>query len=365
MTTELPLNRIIHGDCLEVLATFPEKSIDLIFADPPYNLQLQGELWRPNQTYVDSVDDSWDQFESYSEYDQFTCDWLQAVRRVMKSTSSLWVSGTYHNIFRVGNLMQNMGFWLLNTVVWYRPNSMPNFNGTRLKNDVEFIIWAKKSQDSKYHFNYQLLKQFNDGKQLGSQWQIPICASPERLVDEHGKKIHSTQKPEALLQRILLASGKPNLIALDPFSGTGTTAAVAKRYHMHWIGIEREEQYVNASRKRLENTQPISQKDKLFKLFAKPKPPKVAFKKLIEHGYLHTGQSLFLHKTNYVAEILPDSDLRVDEHIGSIHMLGKELLQSPSCNGWKAWQYEAEDGAHQMIDVLRQQYRREVLGFDG
>lgn len=362
MIDPLPYNQILEGDCLQILPTLPPESIDVVFADPPYNLQLQNELWRPNQTFVDSVDDSWDRFGSYAEYDQFTCDWLQAVRRVMKPKSSLWVSGTYHNIFRVGKLMQDLGFWTLNTVIWYRPNSMPNFNGTRLKNDVEYIIWAKRDQDSQYHINYQLLKHFNEGKQLGSFWQIPICSGRERLVDAHGDKLHSTQKPEALLERILLASARPDFIALDPFSGTGTTAAVAKRYHLRWVGIERDPIYVAASRERLAQVEPIAKTDPLFRLFARSKPPRVAFSKLIEAGYLAIGQPLYLHKTGHVAHIMPDHSLRVADQGGSIHQLGKALLQTHSCNGWQAWHYAAQDGTHHPLDVLRRRYRREVLG---
>ena len=224
------VNRIIKGDCIETLQKLPEGSVDLIFADPPYNLQLQQDLWRPNHTHVAAVDDKWDQFDDFAAYDAFTRSWLLAARRVMKKTSTIWVSGTYHNIFRVGNILQDLDFWILNTITWFKPNAMPNFRGTRLKNDVEFVIWAKYSEKSKYTFHHHLMKQFNDSKQLGSVWTIPVCGGAERLKDETGKKLHSTQKPEELLKRIILASSNVSDVVLDPFLGSGTTAAVANNF---------------------------------------------------------------------------------------------------------------------------------------
>jgi len=357
-------NQILQGDCLDIMPQLAPQSVDVIFADPPYNLQLQNELWRPNQTKVDAVNDDWDQFRNYEEYDAFTRAWLSAARRIMKDKSSIWISGTYHNIHRVGKIMQDMGFWLLNMVTWYKPNAMPNFNGTRLKNDVEFVIWAKKTEKSSYHINYQLLKQFNDGKQLGSFWQIPICSRHERLVDDEGNKLHSTQKPQELLRRILLASGKPGFVVLDPFSGTGTTAAVAKELHMQWIGIERDARYIQASRKRVEAQLPLGPLAPLLQDFSREKAPKVAFRKLIEQGFLSVGQTLYLDNTEYEAEILAGGDLRYNGSKGSIHKLGKELKGTRSCNGWKHWRYrDKQTGERVLIDALRHAYRLEHYNY--
>lgn len=362
MTKKLPLNQIIQGDSVLEMAKLPAESIDVIFADPPYNLRLRKELWRPNQTKVDAVDDEWDQVfdaekaEDYTVYDDFTIAWLKAARRIMKPKSSIWISGSYHNIFRVGKIMQDIGFWILNTVVWSKPNAMPNFNGTRLKNDVEFVIWAKKSDKSSYHFNYQLMKRFNDSKQLGSVWEIPICSGSERLTDAAGVKLHSTQKPEKLLRRILLAAGKPNFTVLDPFSGTGTTAAIAKELHMNWIGIERDEHYIEASRKRIESVKQLLDTDSLFIDFAREKPPRVGFRKLIEHGYLEIGQTLYLDKPNYEAKITENAKLKAGKQIGSIHSLACILKNVPSTNGWRHWHYEAKDGSRYPIDMLRYEY---------
>jgi modification methylase len=363
MKDKLPLNEIIHGDSIEVLKTLPRESVDVVFADPPYNLQLQNQLWRPNQTKVDAVDDDWDQFDDFAAYDKFTVAWLEAVRRVMKPKSSIWISGTYHNIFRVGQIMQNIGFWILNTVTWHKANAMPNFNGTRLKNDVEFVIWAKKSEKSTYHFNYQLMKHFNDDKQLGSVWSIPICSGSERLTDANGNKLHSTQKPEELLRRILLASGTPDAVVLDPFSGTGTTAKMAKVLHMNWIGIERDEQYIIPSRQRVEKAE-LSPNDELFNEFARKEPPKVDFNELVKYGYLEIGQSLYLDKPDYEAQILADGTLKYNGSRGSIHQLGKELKGTQSCNGWKHWLFKDTDtGRLVPIDILRENFRLRQHGY--
>lgn len=368
MTIAAFLDQIHHANSIEMMASLPAKSVDVVFADPPYNLRLRGELWRPNQTKVDAVNDDWDQVwdhydetaADYSEYDAFTRDWLRAVQRVLKDKSSLWVSGTYHNIFRVGAIMQDLGYWVLNTITWYKPNGMPNFNGTRFKNDVEFIIWAKKSEKSRYHFNYQLMKRFNDGKQLGAFWTIPICAGPERLLDADGKKLHSTQKPEELLRRILLASGKPGAVVLDPFSGSGTTAAVAKELHMRWIGIEQEALYIEPSRQRVAAKRPLPPDDALLREFAQEKPPRVAFAELVRAGYLCAGQALYLGQ--YEAVVQPDGSLQHNGKRGSIHKLGKELTQAPSCNGWTHWHYRDEAGTLRSIDTLREKFREERYG---
>jgi len=358
MAKQSLINQIIQGDSIQILKTLPRESVDVVFADPPYNLQLKQDLWRPDHSKVDAVNDKWDQFGSYDDYDAFTRAWLEAVRPVMKSRSSIWISGTYHNIFRVGKIMQDIGFWLLNTVVWHKTNPMPNFNGTRLKNDVEFIIWAKKSEKSTYHFNYQLMKHFNEGKQLGSVWVIPICNGGERLTDADGNKLHSTQKPEELLRRILLAAGKPNAVVLDPFSGSGTTAAVAKGLHMKWIGIERDERYIEPSRQRIDMVIPISKSDSLFRDFAERRQRRVAFRELVKNGYLEVGQTLYLDQTEYQAEILTDGTLKYNGTQGSIHWLSKELKGIRTCNGWKQWRYEdAETGELVLIDALRDSYR--------
>lgn len=351
-------NQILQGDTLEILPTLPKASVDLIFADPPYNLQLQQDLWRPNLTLVDPVDDDWDQFESMTDYDDFTRRWLQAAREIMKETATIWVSGTYHNIFRVGAIMQDLGFWILNTVSWFKPNAMPNFKGTRLKNDLEFVIWAKYSANSRYTFHHHQMKQFNDGKQLGSMWTIPVCAGEERLKDEHGKKLHSTQKPEELLKRIILASSKPGDLVLDPFLGSGTTAAMAKRFHRRWLGIEREDIYVSAAQKRIDLVEPISFDDPLIQDALKKKPQQIPFGMLLEQNYLSPGQELILDKPESRAVILENGRLKVNGFTGSIHKLGAHLKKVPFCNGWVHWQYiDPDTGQLLPIDTLRQHLR--------
>lgn len=354
----LALDTIYQGDCLDILPTLPAMSVDMIFADPPYNLQLEKELWRPNLTPVDAVDDEWDRFDSFADYDTFTRNWLAAARRIMKDTSTIWVSGTYHNIFRVGAIMQDLGFWLLNTVTWYRTNAMPNFRGTRLKNDVEFIIWAKRSKTSTYAFNYHKMKQFNDGKQLGSVWQIPICGRGERLKGENGKKLHSTQKPEALLHRIILASSNVGDIVLDPFLGTGTTAAVAKQLHRHWIGMDANELYIEAARNRINNTIPLPTDDP--DLTVRKKPRRVPFHKLLEHQYLSPNQRLYLKKTDHVSTIMPDGSIKLNGYVGSIHDVAKRVKNLGTCNGWTQWYYlDEETGEKHLIDALRDRFREE------
>jgi DNA modification methylase len=364
MTQALPLNQIVRGDTLEVLTKLPSASVDLVFADPPYNLQLHQELWRPNQTQVDGVDDAWDQFEDFAAYDAFTRGWLDGARRVMKDTATIWVSGTYHNIFRVGSIMQDLGFWILNTVSMYKHNAMPNFRGTRLKNDVEFVIWAKRTETSRYTFNHHLMKQFNEGKQLGSVWTIPVCAGPERLKDADGKKLHPTQKPEELLKRIIVASSKPGDVVLDPFLGSGTTAAVAKQFHRHWIGIERDPIYIEAAQQRIDNVQQMLF-DELGEYIPTEKPSKVPFNELLKQGYLQPGQALYLDVPESTAVILDDGQLQSNGYIGSIHRVGALLKNAPSCNGWMHWQYiDAVDGIKRPIDVLRSAIREQNEGLD-
>ena len=375
MTNKLPICEVIEGDTLKVLPTWPAKSVDMVFADPPYNLQLRNELWRPNITKVDAVDDEWDQFagqnttEVFQAYDEFTRAWLSEVRRVMKDDATIWVSGTYHNIFRVGTIMQDLGFWVLNTITWFKPNAMPNFNGTRLKNDVEFVIWAKKSEKSKYTFHHHMMKQFNDfspDKQLGSVWKISATGGTERLKGDDGKKLHPTQKPEELLKRIIVASSNLGDIVLDPFLGSGTTAAVAHYLHRKWVGIEADHGYAEGAKKRILRVEPLAENDPLIKEAIKQKPKRVAFKQLVDEGYLKPDQKLYLDKIQddtHTAVIQPSGDLYVNSSVnrrGSIHQVGKELKNAPSCNGWVHWYYQDADGQLHPIDKLREKYRSKL-----
>jgi modification methylase len=353
------LDQILHGDALEVLPTLPRESADLVFADPPYYLQLRRELWRPNMTRVDAVDEAWDQFDDFAAYDDFTRAWLLAVRRVMKPTATIWISGTYHNIFRVGAIMQDLGFWLLNTITWYKPNATPNFHGTRLKNDVEFVIWAKRGKTGRYTFNHQEMKEFNDGKQLGSVWAITTCIGRERLRDAEGDKLHPTQKPEELLKRIILASSNPGDVVLDPFVGTGTSVAVARWLHRHWIGIDSDAAYVEAARARVAAIQPLDPADPLLLPSARSRARRVPFSVLLERGYLQVGQTLYLKHSDHQAEILENGYLQSDGRIGTIHRLGAQLKNVPSCNGWMQWYYEDEEtGQRRPLDVLRKRVRQ-------
>jgi DNA modification methylase len=359
MTTnfQLPLNQIIHGDSLDILAQLPKHSVDLVFADPPYNLQLQQDLWRPNMTQVNAVNDAWDKFENIAAYDRFTQTWLRLVHNVMKPHASIWVSGTYHNIYRVGRLMQDLGFWLLNTVTWLKPNAMPNFRGMRLKNDVEFIIWATRSPRTGYIFNHHQMKQFNTGKQLGSVWTIPHCGGDERLRDADGKKLHPTQKPEELLRRIIVASSIPGHVVLDPFMGTGTTAAVAIELNRQWLGIERDIVYVEAAQRRIAKVQPLDPTDPLLTYDTPRRGQRVAFKVLVKHNWLKPGDLLYLDHPQYTAEILQEGLLRVNGQIASIHRMAAILKDVPSSNGWLHWLYVDENGVRVPIDRLRVSFR--------
>jgi modification methylase len=357
MAAKLALNRILQGDTLDILPQLPAGCVDLIFADPPYNLQLQQDLWRPNMTRVDAVDDAWDQFDSFSAYDAFTREWLAAARRVMKETATIWVSGTYHNIFRVGAIMQDLGFWILNTVTWQKTNAMPNFRGVRLRNDAEFIIWAKYSEKSRYTFNHHLMKRFNEGKQLGSVWAIRACGGPERLRDAAGRRLHPTQKPEELLTRIIAASSRPGDLVLDPFLGSGTTAVIAQRLHRNWIGIEREPVYYRAAKKRIKAVIPVAADDPLLTDIAERRK-RIPFRILLEHGYLEEGQILYLDKPDSAAIILANGHLQANGYTGSIHKVGAQLKRVPSCNGWAHWYYiDPTTGGRVVIDTLRERIR--------
>ncbi|MDX2137189.1 MAG: DNA methyltransferase [Chloroflexota bacterium] len=355
----LPLDQVLEGDSMALLATLPEKSVDLIFADPPYNLQLQNELLRPNQTLVDAVDDEWDQFASLSDYDAFSRDWLTACRRVLKDDGTIWVIGSYHNIFRVGSIMMDLGYWILNDVVWHRTNPMPNFRGTRFTNATETLIWAQKSKEQKrYTFNYHAMKALNDDKQMPNVWQIPICSGAERLKID-GKKAHSTQKPEALLYRVILSSSNQGDVVLDPFFGSGTTGAVAKRLHRHFIGIERQPEYVALARARIDAIAVTLPDDALLHTPSKRDLPRVGFGALVEAEYVGIGQLLYSQDRQHWAIVRADGRLTANDISGSIHQVGAALLGQEGCNGWEFWY--AEDAAGQLIsiDALRSRYRQE------
>ena len=361
----MQLDHIYQGDSLEILAELPERSVDLIFADPPYNLQLRQALRRPNTSLVAAVDDAWDKFEDFASYDRFTHAWLTASRRVLKDTGALWVIGSYHNIYRVGAIMQDLGFWLLNDVAWVKDNPMPNFRGVRLTNAHETLLWAQKSRvQKKRTFNYHALKQLNDGKQMRSDWALPICSGAERLR-VNGAKVHSTQKPEALLYRVILASSNPGDVILDPFFGTGTTGAVAKRLGRSYIGIEREAAYVEAARARIAAVaEPTDDPEALGRIPTKRSAPRLPFAALLERGLLLPGQSLFFRgRRETAATILADGTLRAaDGTRGSIHAIGAHVGGLPTCNGWEHWHYAVATGALAPIDVLRERVRGELAG---
>ena len=353
----LPLDTILAGDCIEVMNSLPEGSIDLIFADPPYNLQLKGDLHRPDNSKVDAVDDAWDQFDSFKVYDQFTRDWLKAARRLLKPNGAIWVIGSYHNIFRVGTALQDAGFWILNDVIWRKSNPMPNFRGKRLTNAHETMIWASKSEGAKYTFNYEALKELNEGLQMRSDWVLPICSGHERLKDDKGEKAHPTQKPESLLHRVLVGSSNPGDVILDPFFGTGTTGAVAKLLGRHYIGIEREERYRRVAEARLGQVRALDAAA-LQTTVSKRAQPRIAFGQLVERGLLRPGEVL-VNARGQAAKVRVDGSLVSAEHRGSIHQVGALLEGAPSCNGWTYWQFR-RDGQLIPIDILRQQIRAEL-----
>jgi site-specific DNA-methyltransferase (adenine-specific)/modification methylase len=351
------LNKIIKGDCIEILKEIPESSVDLIFADPPYNLQLQGELYRPNQTRVDGVDDKWDQFSSFEEYDQFTYDWLKGCKRVLKKDGTIWVIGSYHNIFRVGKIMQDLGFWTLNDVVWIKTNPMPNFRGTRFNNAQETLIWAAKSQKSKYTFHYKSMKAFSDDKQMRSDWYIPICNGKER-IKLNGEKAHSTQKPEALLYRIIVATSNPGDIVLDPFMGSGTTGAVAKKLGRNFIGIEKEGVYIKIANERIKKAKQID--NELLSYAIEEKKPKVPFGNLIEANFIKAGDFLYSKDKKHKAKVLANATLEWDNKTGSIHKISATILGKTANNGWTFW-YVFQNGKLVLIDELRNRYIKQYL----
>ncbi len=354
----LELDAILAGDCVEVMNRLPEASVDLIFADPPYNLQLKGELRRPDNSRVDAVDDHWDRFASFGAYDEFSRAWLAAARRLLKPDGAIWVIGSYHNIFRVGATLQDAGFWILNDVVWRKSNPMPNFRGKRLTNAHETMIWAAKSDQSKYTFNYEAMKALNDDVQMRSDWVIPLCTGSERLRTAGGDKAHPTQKPEALLHRVLVASTRPGDVVLDPFFGTGTTGAVAKRLGRHFIGIEREAEYRAAAEARIANVRALDAESAAVTT-PKRAEPRVAFGQLVERGMLSPGEVLHSLNGRCQAKIRADGTLIAKDVRGSIHQVGAALEGAPSCNGWTYWHFRRE-GESIPIDVLRQRVRAEM-----
>jgi len=361
MKSNLPLNQILQGDCIEILKSLPEKSVDLIFADPPYNLQLQQELRRPNRTVVDAVDDEWDKFADFAEYDVFIRAWLGECRRVLKDNGTIWVIGSYHNIFRVGTVLMDLGYWILNSVEWVKSNPMPNFRGTRFTNATETLIWAKKSaEQKKYTFNYHAMKHLNEDKQMQNVWQIPLCTGAERLKID-GKKAHSTQKPEALLYRVLMSSSNPGDIVLDPFFGSGTTGAVAKKLKRHFIGIEMETAYVKVARQRIDSIPEPTADEVLLITPSKRGQPRIAFGRLIESDYLQPGQTLYSKDRQYCAVIHADSYLITDGFSGSIHQVAAHVQGMTNFNGWEFWLSEDQNGDLVSIDVLRERYRKEVF----
>ncbi|MGC3937844.1 site-specific DNA-methyltransferase [Roseobacter sp. EG26] len=353
----LPLNTILDGDCIEMMNSLPAASIDLIFADPPYNLQLKGDLHRPDNSRVDAVDDAWDQFSSFKAYDDFTKAWLKAARRLLKPNGAIWVIGSYHNIFRVGAALQDAGYWILNDVVWRKSNPMPNFRGKRFTNAHETMIWAGRDESSKYTFNYEALKSLNEGIQMRSDWVLPICTGHERLKDDQGEKAHPTQKPESLLHRVLVGSTNPGDVVLDPFFGTGTTGAVAKMLGRDFIGIEREAAYRKVAEKRISKVRKFD-REALQVSTSKRAEPRVPFGQLVERGMLRPGEELYSPR-GQIAKVRADGTLIGNDVKGSIHQVGAHLEGAPSCNGWTYWTYKRE-GKKVPIDVLRQQIRSEM-----
>ena len=352
------LNKIVKGDCIEVLKKLPDNSIDLVFADPPYNLQLQGELWRPNQTKVDAVNDDWDKFTNFEDYDNFCKEWIKECRRVLKPNGTIWIIGSYHNIFRIGKIMQDVGLWILNDILWIKTNPMPNFKGTRFNNAHETLIWASKNKDSRYTFNYKSMKAFNEDLQLRSDWYIPICNGGERLKGNEGNKVHSTQKPEALLYRIIISTSNPNDIVLDPFMGSGTTGTIAKKLGRKFIGIEKEDNYIKAANDRIANVTPYINQTLISPL--EVKKPKVPFGNLIENGFIKPGEKIFSKDKKHKAEVLANATIVSNDISGSIHSVSAQVLGKPSNNGWTFWFVERENNL-KSIDELRKEYTEKYI----
>ena len=351
-------DKIVLGDCIEVLNQIPEESVDLIFADPPYNLQLAGELLRPNNSKVMGVDNDWDQFNSFKDYDQFSRKWLKACQRVLKQTGSLWVIGSYHNIFRIGSVLQDLGFWILNDIIWRKTNPMPNFRGRRFTNAHETLIWCGKNSSAKgYTFNYDSMKSLNEGLQMRSDWLLPLCTGAERLK-RNGQKAHPTQKPESLISRVILSTSKPGDLIVDPFSGSGTTAAVAKRFSRRFIGIEQSKEYVEISRQRLQTVQVLNDPD-VLEIETKRDAPRVPFGSLLDRGLVNPGELMFDARRRWHAKIRADGLLISERLKGSIHAVGAAVQGAQACNGWTFWHVD-RDGSAISIDIYRQMIRDEL-----
>ena len=350
---------ILQGNCVDLMNGLSEASVDLVFADPPYNLQLEGDLMRPDSSRVDGVDNDWDQFDSFQAYDEYTRDWLTAARRVLKPNGALWVIGSYHNIFRVGAILQDLGYWMLNDVVWRKTNPMPNFRGRRFTNAHETLIWCAKSKVSKYLFNYEAMKNLNEDLQMRSDWELPICTGRERLKKD-GQKVHPTQKPESLLYRVILSSSEVGDTILDPFFGTGTTGAVAKKTGRKFIGLEREEKYIKIARERIQKVCKISTEEKnLYSTPPKRSLPRIPFGRLVERGMLTPGTVLFDNRRRHSAKVRADGSLISANFRGSIHQVGAHVQKAPACNGWQFWNFE-KGGELVSIDIYRQKLRAEL-----
>ena len=354
----LPIDTILVGDCIKHMNALPAGSVDLVFADPPYNLQLDQGLTRPDQSRVDGVDDAWDKFDSFAHYDIFTRAWLKAARRILKPDGAIWVIGSYHNIFRVGAALQDLDYWLLNDVIWRKANPMPNFRGTRFTNAHETLIWAARDRDSRVTFNYEQMKQANDDVQMRSDWLFPICTGAERLKDADDEKLHPTQKPEALLYRVISATTKPGDVVLDPFFGTGTTGAVAKKLGRHFIGIEREDTYIAGALKRIASIRPLSAAT-IETAVPKRAAPRVAFGSLVEMGLIAPGTELYDDRQRWSALVRADGSLVSGDHMGSIHRVGALVQGAEACNGWTFW--HARQGSRLApIDDFRSQVRAQM-----
>ncbi len=354
---KLKLDHVVTGECVKIMDGLPEASVDMVFADPPYNLQLKGKLLRPNNSKVDGVDNAWDRFDDFSAYDNFTNDWLCAARRVLKPDGTLWVIGSYHNIYRIGAVLQNLGYWILNDVIWRKANPMPNFQGRRFTNAHETLLWAARGKDSRYRFNYEAMKNLNDELQMRSDWLLPICSGNERIKNG-GKKAHPTQKPEALLRRVVLASTGPGDVVLDPFFGVGTTGAVAKYLKRRFIGIEQDKEYAAVARKRITAVEPIED-ESLVSTPSKRAQPRIPFGWLVERGLLQVGDVLYDQCRRFSARVHADGTLGAGECRGSIHKVGAHVQKAPACNGWQFWFKEIE-GKLIPIDIFRQQLRAEL-----
>ncbi|MBV8397300.1 MAG: site-specific DNA-methyltransferase [Acetobacteraceae bacterium] len=351
ITRELPLDQVLLGDCARLMEMLPPASVHCVFADPPYNLQLRGELRRPDDSLVDGVDEEWDRFTDFAAYDAFTREWLTECRRLLRKDGTIWVIGAYHNIFRIGAIMQDLGFWILNDVIWRKTNPMPNFRGRRFTNAHETLIWAARGRDSRHRFNYAAMKALNDEVQMRSDWTLPLCTGPERLRNAHGLKLHPTQKPEALLHRVLLASRIPGEIVLDPFLGTGTTAVIARRLHRHFIGIERHPAYAEAAIGRIRRTRPAPHEG-LVVSPSKRDAPRVPFGSLVERGVVPAGTVLHDRSRRVSATVAADGTVVAGGERGSIHKVGAAVQNAPSCNGWVFWHVE-RDGGLVPLDKLR------------